>query len=128
MATITPVFAAMIIRIIWELIADPSVGGLVMSLLVILGLLGLYTLILYFILKPNLKILKGRPVRIGFAAMATGGFIGGIIHFSRFVPSPEASEPLSIVIAALYLLAGTSAYFLLLWIIWSTWEKRKNQD
>ena len=127
LAIVTPVFVAVIVRITWELIVNPSVGGLVMSILIILGLLGLYTLVLYFTLKPNLKMLKSLPVGIGVALMATGGLIGGILHLIRFVPSPEAAEPLSIVIAALYLLAGANAYFMLLWIIWSTWKSRKNQ-
>ena len=127
LVTITPVFFAMIIRIVWEVMVNPSRDGLVMSALVILGLLGIYALILYLILRPNLKMLKSLPIGIGVAVMATGGLVGGIIHLIRFVPSPEASEPLSIVIAILYLSAGASAYFMLLWIIWSTWKSRKNQ-
>ena len=127
LATITPVFAAAITRVIWEVTNNPSGSGLVMSVLVTLGLLGLYALISYFTFKPNWKKLKSLPFGIWGAIMATGGFIGGIIHLIRFVPSPEASEPPSIVISALCLLAGTSTYFMLLWIIRSTWKSKKRQ-
>ena len=127
LATLTPVFVAIIIRIVWEVMVNPSVSGFAMSILVIIGLLGIYALIVYFTLKPKLEKLKSLPVGIGIAVMATGGIIGGIIHLIRFVPSPEVGLPWSIVIAALYLLAGTSAYFMLLWIIWSIWKRKKNQ-
>lgn len=127
LVTITPVFAAVITRVIWEVTINPSGSGLVMAVLVTLGLLGLYALVFYFTFKPNWKKLKSLPFRIWVAIMATGGFIGGIIHLIRFVPSPEASEPPSIVISALYLLAGTSAYFMLIWIIRPTRKSRKNQ-
>lgn len=127
LATITPVFAAVIIRIVWELMVNSSGSGLAMSILVILGLLGFYVLIGYFTFKPNWKRLKSLPVGIGVATIATGGLIGGIIHLTRFVPSPEVGLPWSLVIAILYLLAGASAYFLILWLVWSTWKSRKNQ-
>jgi hypothetical protein len=127
LATITPVFAAVTIRIVWEVMVNSSGSGLAMSILVILGLLGFYALIGYFIFKPNWKRLKNLPVGIGIATMATGGLIGGIIHLTRFVPSPEVGLPWSLVIAVLYLLAGASAYFMLLWILWPTWKSRKNQ-
>ena len=127
LVTITPVFVAVIIRIVWEVIVNPSASGLAMSISVILGLLGLYALIFYFTLKPNLKMLTSLPVMIGVGIMATGGFIGGIIHVIRFIPSPEVGLPWSLVIAFLYLFAGTSAYFMLLWMIWSVWKSGKNR-
>jgi len=98
-----------------------------MAVLVTLGLLSLYALIFYFTFKPNWKKLKSLPFGIWVAIMATGGFIGGIIHLIRFVPSPEASEPPSIVISALYLLAGTSAYFMLIRILRPTRKSKKRQ-
>ncbi len=124
LATLTPVFVAVIIRIIWEIVVNPSTSGLVMSTLVILGLLGLYVFISYFTLKPEWKKLTSLPVGIAIALMATGGLIGGIIHLVRFVPSPEVGLPWSLVIAFLYLASGTSAYLMLLWILWVTWKVR----
>ena len=124
--TITPALGAAIIRLAWEVPYASAVSSLSIIILVMLGLLGTYALFIYLIIKPNLKKLRSLPLGIVVAVMATGGLISGIIHFSRFVPSPEAAEPLSVVIAALYLLAGTSAYFLLLWILWPIWKAGKS--
>jgi hypothetical protein len=60
--------------------------------------------------------------------MATGGLVGGVIHLARFIPSPQSGLPWSLVIALLYLLAGLSAYSMLLWVIWSTWRGEKRQE
>ncbi|MFC1931365.1 hypothetical protein ACFLXJ_04125 [Chloroflexota bacterium] len=127
-ATITPVFAAIIIRLIWELTVNPSTAGLAMSIMVIFGIFGIYALISYFILNPDFKKLKSLPVGIGIVVMATGSLIGGIIHLIRFVPSPEFGLPWSPVIACLYLLAAISAYFMLLWIIWKGQKSRRKQS
>jgi hypothetical protein len=127
LATLSLVFVAMIIRIIWEFAVNPSTSGLVMSILVILGLVGLYAFISYFTLKPDWKKLTSLPVLSAIVVMATGGVIGGIIHLARFIPSPEVRLPLSLVIAVLCLAAGTSAYIMLLWTLWVAWKSRKNQ-
>ena len=117
---ITLAISAVIIRLIWEIVYSPPTASLSLIILVMLALLGIYVLFIYFTIKPNLKKLTSLPVGIVVTVMATVGLIGGIIHFIRYVPSPEATEPPSVVIATLFLLAGTSAYFLLLWIIWKT--------
>jgi len=122
---ITLVISAVIIRLIWEIVYSPPPASLALIIMVMLALLGIYVLFIYFTVKPNLKRLTSLPVGIVVTVMATAGLIGGIIHFIRYVPSPEATEPLSVVIATLFLLAGSSAYFLLLWIIWSIWKTRK---
>jgi len=122
---ITLALSAAIIRLAWEIVYGPPAASLVLIILVMLALLGIYVLSIYFTIKPNLKKLTSLSVGIVVTVMATAGLIGGIIHFIRYVPSPEATEPLSVVIATLFLLAGSSAYFLLLWIIWSIWKTRK---
>jgi len=122
---ITLAVSAVIIRLIWEIVYSPPPASLALIIMVMLALLGSYVLFIYFTIKPNLKKLTSLPVGIVVAVMATAGLIGGIIHFIRYVPSPEATEPLSVVIATLFLIAGSSAYFLLLWIIWSIWKTRK---
>ncbi|GAI13494.1 unnamed protein product, partial [marine sediment metagenome] len=81
-------------------------------------ILGIYALSLYLIIKPSLKKLKSLLVRIWVTIIITGGLIDGVIHFVRFVPSPEAASPLSIIIASLLLVGGISAYLLVLWVIW----------
>lgn len=122
---ITLALSALIIRLVWEIVYGPPAASLVLIILVIVALLGIYVLFIYFTIKPNLKKLTSLPVGIVVTVMATAGLIGGIIHFIRYVPSPEATEPLSVVIATLFLLAGSSAYFLLLWVIWSIRKTRK---
>ncbi len=123
LVTITAVFAAIIIRIGWELAVNFSTSGLVMSALVILAVLGLYALILYLVLKPNRKMLTNLPVWVSLAVMATGALIGGIIHFTRFLPSPQSELPWSLVIALLYLFAALNAYGILIWFVWWLWKK-----
>jgi len=122
---ITRALSAVIIRLIWEIGYGPPAASLALIILVMLAFLGIYVLFIYFTIKPTLKKLKSLPVVILVAVMATAGLISGIIHFIRDVPSPEAPEPLSGVIATHLLLAGISAYFLLLRVIWSVWKTRK---
>lgn len=121
---VTLALGALIIRLVWEITVNQSAGTLTVVILLMLLLLGAYVLFIYFIIKPDLKKLKSLPVAIAVTVMATAGLISGIIHFIRYVPSPLATEPLSLVIATLLLLAGISAYFLLLWVIWSVWKSR----
>lgn len=128
LVTITPVFAAIIIRIIWELAVNYSTTGLVMSALVIVVILSLCALVFYLVLKPNLKMLTSLPVWIGIAVMATGGMIGGVIHLTRFVPSPQSELPWSLVIASLYLFAALNAYGILLWFVWWLWKKEHRKE
>ena len=115
-----------IIRLAWVISYRPPAGTLTITILIILALIIFYALLAYLIIKPNLQKLKSLPVGIPFMVMATAGLVSGIIHFIRFVPSPEAAEPLSIVLAVLFLLAGISGYLLLLWVIWSIWRARKS--
>ena len=64
----------------------------------------------------------------GLAVMTTGGVIGAVIHFIRFLPSPECELPWSLVIALLYFTALLNAYFILLWHIWSLWKKKRRKE
>ncbi len=128
LVTITPVFAAVIIRIGWELAVNNSSSGLVMSALVVIGLLGLYTLILYLVLNPKWKLMTSLPVWTGIAVMATAGLVGGIIHLTRFLPSLQSELPWSLVIALLYLFAGLNAYCILAWFAWSLWKKELRKE
>jgi len=128
LVTLTPVFVAIIIRIGWELAVNFSTSGLVMSALVVLAILGLYALILYLALKPNRKMLTSLPVWVSIAVMATGALVGGIIHLTRFVPSPQSELPWSLVIALLYFFAALNAYGILLWFVWSLWKKGHRKE
>ncbi len=125
LVTMTPVFAVAIIRFIWEAVVNPFPGTITIVILVVLGFLGAYVLLVYFTINPDLRKLRSLPVVIGLALMATGGFISGIIHFIRFLPSPQASTTLSLVLAFLFAFAGASAYSMILWITWTVWKSRK---
>jgi hypothetical protein len=112
---------------VWALVIDCSTSGLVMSVLVIIGLLGLYALIFYFVLKPNIAVLTSLPIWSAIAVMATGGLIGGIIHTARFISSPQADKPWSLIMVVLYLFAGFNAYGILVWFTCSLWRKKLRQ-
>ena len=123
-ATITLALGAVVVRLAWELTAATAVGTWVIIILLILVTLGIYALFLYLTIKPGVKKLKSLPVRTGVTVIVTATLISGIIHFVRFVPSPEATPPLSAIIANLLLVAGISAYLLILQVIWSIWKGR----
>ena len=114
----TLAIGAVIVRLVWEVIHAPSAGYLFVVLLVMLVTLGIYALLLYLVIKPSRKKLKSLPIRISITAIVTIGIIDAIIHFVRFVPSPEAVLPISVIIASLLLAAGISAYPLVLWVVW----------
>ena len=118
--SVTLLISAVIVRLAWEVTFTVAVGSMVIIALLILAILSIYSLILYISIKPRLEKLKSRLVKIWVTVITTAFAIGGIIHFVRFVPSPEAIAPLSVVIANLLLAGGISAYLLMLWVIWST--------
>jgi len=124
MVSITPALGAVVICLVWELTIATAVGTWVIIILLILVTLGIYALLLYLTIKPNLKKLKSLPVGIGVTVIITATLVSGIIHFIRFVPSPEAASPLSVVIASLLLVGGISAYALVIRVIWSIWKGR----
>jgi len=127
LVSLTPLFAAVIIRMIWEGVVNPFTGTLTLVTLAVLGFLGAYALLVYLAIKPDLATLKSLPVGIGLSLLATGGFIGGILHFIRFIPSPQASAPLSVVLAAFLVLAGAGGYSMVLWFTWSIWKDKQKQ-
>ena len=127
LATIAPVIIAAVMRLGWEMVVNPSVSGTIMSVLVSLGLVSFYALVCYFTLKPKLEKFTSLPVGLALIAMAAGALAGGIIHFVRFIHSPLAGMPWSLIIAVLYLLAATSAYGILIWWVWYTWRKKRTR-
>ncbi len=119
MVTMGLALSAVITRLVWEATTITSPASLAIIILVILVILSIYALLLYFIIKPSLRKLKSLPVRIAILAIGTAGISSVIIHFIRFVPSPEAAPLLSVIIATLLLVASISGYILILWGIWS---------
>ncbi len=121
---LTLALGAVIVRLAWEvIIAAPS---LVVISLVMFAILSIYALLLYLIIKPSLKKLKSLPVRIWVSVIATAAIISAIVHYIRFVPSPEAISPLSVIIASLLLAASISIYLLVLWALWFKGIKKRD--
>ncbi len=114
-ATVTLALGAVIVRLAWEITFTTAAPSLVIISLVIFAIMSVYALFIYFTIKPNLKKLKSLPVAIGITVLTTAAISAVIIHFVRFVP---AALPLSVVIAILLLIAGISAYLLVIWVIW----------
>jgi len=121
---LTLALGAVIVRLAWEVIvAAPS---LVVITLVMFTTLSIYALLLYLIIKPSLKKLKSLPVRIWVSVIVTTAIISAIVHYIRFVPSPEATSPLSVIIASLLLAASISIYLLALWALWFKGIKKRD--
>jgi hypothetical protein len=116
--TVTLALGALVVRLAWEITFITATSSLVIVILVIFATISIYAFFIYLTIKPGLKKLKRRPVAIWATVMATVALTIAIIHFVRFVPSPEAALFLSLVIATLLLTAGISAYLLILWVIW----------
>ena len=95
---------------------------MVIVTLLMLAILGIYALFLYLVIKPSREKMTSLPVRVSFTVIITAGLISGIIHYFRFIPSPEAFFPLSVVIATMLLMAGVITYLLALGLIWSLWK------
>jgi len=116
--TITLALGAVTTRLAWEITYITAASSLAIIILLIFAIISVNALLIYLTIKPSLKKLKSLPMRIWVTALTTAGLISAIIHFVRFVPSPEAAAPLSVIIATLLLMSATSAYLLILWLVW----------
>ena len=125
MASCTLALSAVIVRLAWEIYANPMVGTLAVVIPVIVVIAGTDALIIYLLIAPSMRKIKSLPVGIWIIVIFTAGVIGSIVHYIRFVPSPEGDAPLSIVIATLLLIAVVSGYLLVLWVFWFIGIKRR---
>lgn len=126
MVSCTLALSAVILRLAWEIYVNPLVATLAVVTPVIVVIIGTNALIIYLLIAPSIKKLKSLPIGIWVIAVFTAGVIGTIIHYIRFVPSPEGDAPLSIVIATLLLIAAVSAYPLVLWVFWFIGIKKRH--
>ncbi len=126
MVSATLALVAVVVRLVWELIPRTSTGTLAVIIPLILVITGIYTLFLYITINPSPKKLKSLPVITGMTVIVTAALISGVVHFIRFVPSPEAASPISVVIASLLLIAGINVYLLVMRGIWSIWKAGKS--
>lgn len=123
MATFALATGALIIRLAWEISTAPAAGSLVMLILLIAAAASVYGLIFYFLLTPGSKKIRSRQVAGWVTAIMTAAIIGAIIHYINFIPSPEASQTTSKIIATLLIAAGISGYALIVWAVWALWAK-----
>jgi hypothetical protein len=120
--SLTLALSAIITSLVYRATVTTSAGSMVVIILLILAILGTYALLLYLTIRPSLKKLKSLPVAILVTLVATGAIVDAIIHFFRFVFSPDPTLPFGVIVAVLLLAAGISAYLLVLWVIWSVWR------
>lgn len=126
MISCTLALSAVIVRLAWEMYVNPLAGTLAVVTPVIVVIAGTNALVIYLLIAPSMKKVKSLPIGIWVLAIFTAGVIGSIIHYIRFVPSPEADAPLSIVIATLLLIAVVSGYLAVLWVFWSVSIKKRH--
>lgn len=124
-ASITCALGAAITRLAWEIPDVVSAGSLVIIILLMVAVAGTYALILYLTIKPSMKKLRSLLVAILATIIVGGGCIGSIVHYIRFVPSSNASSPLSVVIASLLMASGIGLGSLILWVVWRYRRRRK---
>jgi hypothetical protein len=116
--TFTPAIAALVLRLLWAAQTAYALGTWIIIILLIGAVLGLYSAILYFTFNPDLKKLQSPPFKILFSAVLVALIIVSIIHFYRFVPSPEANMPISVPMAIMILISELSGGTLLLYLLW----------
>ncbi len=126
MISCTLALSAVIVRLAWEIYVNPLVGTLAVVTPVIVVIAGTNALVIYLLIAPSMKKVKSLPIGIWVLAIFTAGAVGSIIHYIRFIPSPEADAPLSIVIATLLLIAVVSGYLAVLWAFWSISIKKRH--
>jgi len=95
-----------------------SVVGLVMLIMCVVTALGVWGWVTYFIHKPGVKVLHNPFFQGSVTVIISMGIVSAVIHYLRFIPSPEAAATLSKVIATLLMAAGIIVYPLLMWFIW----------
>ncbi len=126
MISCTLALSAVIVRLAWEIYVNPLVGTLAVVTPVIVVIAGTNALVIYLLIAPSMKKIKSLPIGIWVLAIFTAGAVGSIIHYIRFIPSPEADAPLSIVIATLLLIAVVSGHLAVLWVFWSISIKKRH--
>jgi hypothetical protein len=119
--TFTFAVLAVVIRAIWQIVVIPTSGTMLIFIPLILALLGIDALFAYLAINP--QKFKSPPFVIGITVALTAGLLAGVTHFIRFIISPEADPFLSKIIGSFVILSSTSAYLLVVWIIWSLREK-----
>lgn len=115
--TFTFAVMAVVIRAIWQIVVIPTLGTMLIFIPLSLALMGMDALFAYLTFNP--QKLRSRPFLTGITIALTAGLLAGVTHFVRFIISPEAEPLLSKIIGFSVLLSSTSAYLIVVWLIWS---------
>jgi hypothetical protein len=122
--TFTLAVIAIVIRSIWQITSIPTAGTMLIFIPLILALLGADALFAYLVIRP--EKLKSGWFATGVTVILTAGLLAGVTHFVRFIISPKADPVLSKIIGALVLSSSVSAYFIIIYIVWSFRRRRQN--
>ena len=118
-ATITLAFFACAVRLGWATSHLMPADARALIVLLMLAVLNVYSLIIYIIIRPSREKLSNLFFKIWVTVTVTATAAAGVIHFVRFLPSPQCVPPFSPIIAILLLVGGISGYLLVLWVVWS---------
>ncbi len=115
--TFTMAVIAIVIRAIWQIVVIPTPKTMLIFVPLIVALIGADALAAYLVVKPE-KI-KNLPFSIGLTVALSAGLLAGVTHFYRFIVSTQADPLFSKVIGWLVVTSSVSAYFILVYLIWS---------
>ncbi len=116
-ATLTLAIICTLIRSFWQIAVIPTADTIVIFMPVIVGLIFGTALCIYIAAQP--QRIRSLFFLILISVAVTGGLVAGLIHFANFITSPEGEPVLSKVISSCFLIAGLSAYFLVICFLWS---------
>jgi hypothetical protein len=115
--TLSLTVTAIVIRAIWQIVVIPTAGTMLVFIPLILAMLGAEAFFACLLARP--ARFKSLPFAVGFTVILSAGLVAGTIHFVRFIISDKADPFWSKVISTLVLAASVSAYFLILYAVWS---------
>jgi hypothetical protein len=116
--TFTLAIIGIVIRAIWQIVVIPTPKTMLIFIPLIVALLLADALLAYLVVKPE-KI-KRLPYSIGLTVALSAGLLAGVTHFYRFIVSTQADPFFSKVIGWLVVTSSVSAYFILIYLIWSS--------
>ncbi len=120
--TFTGAVIAIVIRAIWQIVVIPTPKTMLIFIPLIVALIGVDALVAYLVARPE-KI-KSLAFSIGFTVVLSAGLVAGVTHFYRFIISTQADPFFSKVIGWLVVTSSVSAYFILLYVVWSSKKAR----
>ena len=116
-ATLTLAVICTLIRSFWQIAVNPTADTMVIFIPVIAGLIFGTVLFIYIAVQP--QRIRSLFFLILISVAATGGLAAGLLHYVNFITSSEGDPVLSKVISSCFLIAGLSAYFLVICFLWS---------